>query len=91
MGWEDIENTGSQADKDNENRKQAIEDRAKLYYRVFKSDDGVKLLAEMTNQFLIHNYTDPAHPNVDYVAAYKNGEAGVIGYILKQLSIAESL
>lgn len=64
---------------------------AKCYARVFRSEDGQKVLADLTNRYIMRNDVNPNAQNVNYEAAYKNGEAGVVKAIINQMQRAEIL
>jgi hypothetical protein len=94
MSWQDIEDSLSpesklKAEKAAAVRKQAESDIAKAYARCFASDDGKRVIADLTNRFIITNNTPLDAVNVNYVAAYKNGEKGVVNTIISLITKAE--
>jgi len=93
MSWNGIENTidpvhaKMQSDKHRENQASL----AKAYSRAFTSDDGQRILSDLTKRFIYENDTSFGSGNVNYESAYHNGEAGVIKFIINQMKHAEIL
>lgn len=94
MSWEDLNESNSPETK--ERAKQAAEERrlaeisiAQCYARCFSTDDGKRVLADLTNNLIINNNTPMDSANVQYVAAYKNGEKGAVNLIIHQITRAE--
>lgn len=89
MPWSDLEtkDTGD-ALKEHKDRDIAL---AKAYHHCFSSGEGKKVLDHMITHFLMSNDTNILSPNVNYEAAYRNGEAGVVKYILHQIKKAGEL
>ncbi len=75
--------------KKQDNQKQALVDLAQAYHRLFKTKDGERVLNDLTSKMIYGNDTPFASPNVNYEAAYKNGESGAIKYIINQITKAE--
>jgi hypothetical protein len=48
-------------------------------------------MQDLMTRFIIDNSTPLNSPNVNYEAAYHNGEAGVVRFILNQIRLAEEL
>jgi len=90
MSWEELESIGD-ADKAAARAKEKAQELAKAFARTFSTDDGQKVLAYMTNRYIMGNDVAHNETNIDYVAAYKNGEAGVVKAIIHQINIAERL
>ena len=98
MGWDKIEETGqsseerkSAADKSNAEARQQAADLARRYHRILNTDDALKLIEDLTKRFIFNNVTSLDATNPDYEAAYHNGEAGVVKYIINQITIARKL
>lgn len=70
------------------NRKQKVGDLAKSYARLFKTTDGNRVLTDLTARFIVENNTSFDSSNINYVAAYKNGESGAIKFIIHQMTTA---
>ena len=66
-------------------------DLAKSYHRVFTTDDGQRILSDLTKRFVYENDTSFGSENIDYEAAYHNGEAGVIKFVINQMKHSEIL
>ncbi len=64
---------------------------AKNYNRCFATPEGQKVIEHLSATFLINNDTSLDAKNVNYEAAYHNGEAGAVRYILAQISKAATL
>ncbi len=96
MSWTDINESSSpevkeKATKTAAAKKQHEVDNARAYARCFSTDDGKRVLADLTNRFIIHNNTPMDANNINYVAAYKNGEKGVVNVIINQITRAEQI
>lgn len=79
----------AQAEKVASDRKQIEVELAQAYNRLFKTTDGQRVLNDLTQKLLYNNDTPFNSPNVNYEAAYRNGEAGVVKLIIKQITRAE--
>ena len=94
MTWTDIDNAPLDAkaatDQNAERRREAAE-LAQAYHRLFQTKDGERILEDLTKRFLWNNDTSFGSPNVNYEAAYHNGETGVVKFIANQLQQAEIL
>lgn len=64
---------------------------AQKYARCFGSDDGRAVLDHMVNTFIMSNDTPFETANINYQAAYKNGEAGLVKFILNQIKRASEI
>jgi len=93
MSWNDLNGNHdpARAKKESENKKQAQSDLAKSYHRVFTTEDGQRILSDLTRRFVYENDTPFSSSNVDYEAAYHNGEAGSVKFIINQMKLAEIL
>lgn len=60
---------------------QELENLAVCYARTFSTKEGQKVLADLFNRFVVFNDTNLASPNIQYEAAYHDGESGVVKYI----------
>lgn len=94
MSWDDINE--STTPESQSRAKQAAADKAladkslaQAYARCFNTDDGKRVLADLTNKLIINNNTPMDSVNVQYVAAYKNGEKGAVNLIIHQITRAE--
>lgn len=93
MPWVDLDavtNEGK-ADKAKAESRQKASDLAKTYNRLFNTEDGKRVLADLTAKMLYNNDTDFTSANVNYEAAYHNGEAGVVKHIINLIRKAEVL
>lgn len=93
MSWDNLNlhNDEAQAKLNQAEAKQRAIDTAKAYHRCFKTEAGQKVLADLTNSFIMNNKTELNAPNITYEAGYHNGEAGVVKAILAQIQRAEIL
>ncbi len=91
MTWETIEGQGPDAKKQKAKGKEQSSEVTKAYARCFNTDDGQKVLEDLTRRFLFDNSTSLSSHNVAYEAAYHNGEAGVIRMIIHYIQQAERL
>ena len=94
MGWDDV-NAATSEEGQAKAKKQAAEARqaevsmAKSYNPCFSTEDGKRVLADLTQRMIYNNDTSFQSQNINYEAAYKNGEAGVVKFIISQISKAE--
>jgi len=91
MSWDDLEVNEDKAREAQSAIRERQVELAKAYNRCFGTDDGQKVLKDMTKRFLLENDTSLAAQNINYEAAYHNGEAGVMRYIVHQIQQAEKL
>ena len=91
MSWENIEGQGPDAKKQQAEIREKQAELSKAYARCFNTDDGQKVLEDLTRRFLFDNATALSSQNVAYEAAYHNGEAGVIRMIIHYIQHAERL
>lgn len=91
MSWENIEGKAPDAKKQQAEARERQAELAKAYSRCFNTDDGQKVLEDMTRRFLLENATALSSQNVQYEAAYHNGEAGVIRMIIHYIQQAERI
>lgn len=93
MSWSEINQSADPdvAKKQAGVRKQNAVDLAKSYHRVFTTDDGQRILSDLTKRFVYENDTSFGSENIDYEAAYHNGEAGVIKFVINQMKHSEIL
>lgn len=91
MSWESIEGRNEDAHKASAEARERFIELAKAYHRCFSTEDGQKVLEDLTRKFLWDNPTDLESRNVEYEAAYHNGEAGVIRMIVHNIQQAEKV
>lgn len=87
--WSDLD--GKKPDERIEEHREKATALAKNYARCFETEHGQKVLEDMVNSFIMDNGTSLSSPNVNYEAAYRNGEAGAVRYILNQIKRASIL
>jgi len=59
------------------------------YARLFKTDDGLRVLNDLSKRYLYDNAIDMNLENINYRAAFANGEAEVIKEIINKMQKAE--
>jgi|TARA_R110000787_G_scaffold24258_5_gene69018 hypothetical protein len=93
MSWNELQGSHDplKAKKASDIKKQAQSDLAKSYHRVFTTEDGERILADLIRRFVYENDTEFGSSNINYEAAYHNGEAGSIKFIINQMKLAEIL
>jgi hypothetical protein len=91
MSWDDLEVNEEKAREAQSAIRQKQSELAKAYSRCFSTDDGIKVLEDMSKRFLLENDTSLAAQNINYEAAYHNGESGVMRYVVHQIQQAEKL
>ena len=96
MNFDDIDKLTSpeakkKAEKAASDAKQLTIETAQAYHRLFKTVDGQRVLNDLTQNMIYGNDTSFEAININYEAAYKNGEAGVVKYIINQITKAEAI
>jgi hypothetical protein len=91
MSWESLEIDQEKANKSKEQIREKQVELAKAYARCFSTDDGFKVIEDLSRRFLLDNNTPLNSQNINYEAAYHNGEAGAIKFILHLVRRAEKL
>jgi hypothetical protein len=91
MSWENLEIDQEKANKSKAQIREKQVELAKAYHRCFSTDDGFKVIEDLSRRFLIDNNTPLNSQNINYEAAYHNGEAGAIKFILHLVRQAEEL
>lgn len=94
MTWDDIEQqqvNDAEAKLAKDKKLEKARALAQTYYRLFSTEDGKKVLEDLMDQLVINNNTPLESQNINYVAAYRNGEAGSVKYILNEIKKAEIL
>jgi hypothetical protein len=80
-----------EAKKANAEKRREQAELAQAYHRVFEGPDGERVLQDLTTRFVWENNTSLGSQNIEYEAAYHNGEGGVVKYIANQISQAAIL
>ena len=91
MTWDTIDGASPEAKEQKAKAQEKINEMTRAYARCFASEDGQKVLEDLTRRFLFDNSTSLSSQNVAYEAAYHNGEAGVIRMIIHYIQQAEKL
>jgi len=89
MTWENIDGISPETKKQKAKAQEQIIQLTKAYARCFNTEDGQKVLEDLTRRFLFNNATSLSSQNVAYESAYHNGEAGVIRMIIHYIQQAE--
>ena len=89
MSWDDLD--VKQPEEIVKESKAKAASLAKSYAFCFSTDSGKAVLDHLVNSFVMSNDTAFSSQNIDYEAAYHNGEAGVVKYILNQIKRAQVL
>ena len=85
MSWQDLELDQDNAQESRDAIREKQTELAKAYNRCFNTDDGSKVIDDMTRRFLLENNTSLSAQNINYESAYHNGEAGIMRYIIHQI------
>ena len=92
MSWDTI-NSGdfnaTDAKKANDAARYKAAELAQAYHRCFGTDDGKRVLADLTQRFIFQNATPFGSQNPNYEAAYHNGESGLVKFLITQVQKAE--
>ena len=91
MSWEKLELDQEESNKKKAEIREKQVELAKAYHRCFSTDDGFKVIEDLSRRFLLDNNTPLNSQNINYEAAYHNGEAGAIKFILHLVRQAEKL
>ncbi len=94
MSWSDIKKAEMSSEEANAQGKERQADAAalaKCYAAVFRTEQGKKVLADLTNRYIMNNDTPLNATNITYEAGYRNGEAGIVKYLIHQMNIAKIL
>lgn len=91
MSWDQLEIDQEESNKRKAEIREKQVELAKAYNRCFSTEDGFKVLEDLTNRFIIDNNTPLNAENIEYEAAYHNGEGGVVKFILHLIKQAERL
>lgn len=75
--------------KAKDNQKAAVVSLGQAYARLFKTEDGVKVLGDLSKRYLYDNAIDLDSNNINYKAAFGNGEAEVIKQIIRIMQSAK--
>jgi len=92
MNFDDIDKlTASKEEADRLKKEKRAEQAALLqcYSRLFKTDDGQKVLNDLSKRYLYDNGILLDSNNIDYRAAFANGESEVVKQIIKKIQSAE--
>lgn len=91
MSWDALEVDQEKANKTKAEIRERQTELAKAYNRCFSTDDGLKVLEDLSRRFIMDNDTPLSSANINYEAAYHNGESGVIKFIVHLIKRAESI
>tara|TARA_R110000803_G_scaffold49532_2_gene103083 strand:- start:3640 stop:3915 length:276 start_codon:yes stop_codon:yes gene_type:complete len=91
MSWEDLDIDHDKVDKSKAEIRERQVELAKAYHRCFSTDDGLKVLEDLSRKFIMENETPLSSANINYEAAYHNGETGVVKFIVHLIKRAEVL
>ena len=92
MSWDTINKgdfNATQAQKANEAARYKAAELAQAYHRCFGTDDGKRVLADLTQRFIFQNTTPFGSQNPNYESAYHNGESGLVKFLINQVQQAE--
>ncbi len=91
MSWNELNIDKKDVDKVAQKNKEHAIKLAKNYAVCFSTEDGKAVLQDMVDSFVMNNDTSFHSSNVNYEAAYHNGEAGIVKYIISQIKKAQTL
>jgi len=91
MSWEELDKTQKQGSKQAKEAREAAATLAKNYAICFGTEQGKYVLQHLVNEFVMGSDTSFSSQNINYEAAYHNGESGAIKYILNQIKRAQIL
>jgi len=91
MSWNNLDIKNADAEKIAKESRSKQAELAKDYHRCFNTDEGKRVLQDLTQRFIYNNDTQLASPNINYEAAYHNGEKGVLKFIVHVMTSAREL
>lgn len=89
MSWEEVNGAADKAGL--KEKKMQADALSKQFAVCFSTEPGKAVLSYLVNKFIMESDTQLTATNINYEAAYKNGEAGVIKFILNQVKRAQNL
>ena len=91
MSWDELDSglTDAEVKQRQKERHAEAVSLAKAYFRCFSTEDGNRVINDLVKRFVMENGTSLTANNVNYEAAYHNGEAGTVHFILHQMKHAE--
>ncbi len=94
MSWDDIEKAKSDPAAAKKLNTEALANAAALaksYHETFTSEQGQKVLQDLTDKYIMGNDTPLNAENITYEAGYHNGESGIVKYLIRQIGRAKTL
>jgi O-methyltransferase involved in polyketide biosynthesis len=86
VSWDELDISDESLLKSNKQSEEKQTALVRTYARAFSTDEGQKVIEDLTAKFIYNNNTPINATNINYEAAYHNGEAGVIKYIINIIS-----
>jgi hypothetical protein len=91
MSWDQLE--AARVDPEERERqankqREDMEALTKAYSRCFSTEDGIRVMEDLGKRFIMGNDTPFDAKNIEYQAAYHNGETGAIKFIIEQITRA---
>lgn len=93
MPWSDIDKAQvSEEELELQKKKQREKqiEMAKNYAHLFTDEIGSKVLADLTNKFIMGNDMPLDVKNPEYQAGYHAGESSIVKYIIHMINVAQS-
>lgn len=90
MSWQDLDIKPADDKAKKESLSKAAE-LAKAYSRCFATDDGQRVLQDLTSKFIYGNDVSLQSANINYEAAFCNGEGSVVKFIIHHITRAKEL
>lgn len=90
MAWDELELNNSNNESLDKAKEKAINE-AKAFHQCFKTEAGQKVLAYLTNNYIMNNKPEKSAPNITYEAGFCNGQADVVTHIMALIQRAEIL
>jgi len=87
----DTQKAQEEAVKSTQEKREKVLKVAKAYARCFATDEGQVVLQDLTANFIYNNDTAFESQNINYEAAYRNGEAGLVKFIISKISQVERI
>jgi len=88
MSWEDLQKKQKELSHEQKLAQEQQISLAKAYKRLFSTEDGQKVLADLNQRYIYNNTTSLDAVNPNYESAVHNGESAVVRWCHLQMGLA---
>lgn len=89
MNWDDLDLNKPKASKAKKESEAKFAELTKAYSRCFGTEEGQKVLQDISSRFIYNNDVSFDAKNINYEAAYRNGEGAVAKFIIHMITRAK--